>query len=69
MDYATMKTEYVCGVDLHSQSMYICVMNQQGEIKLHRNMRNDFNLFKQLIAAYNDNIAVGGELPHTAAKN
>ena len=49
MEYATMKTEYVCGVDLHSQLMYVCVMNQQGEIKLHKNMRNDFNLFKQLI--------------------
>ncbi len=36
MEYAIMKTEYVCGVDLHSQSMYICVMDQKGNVKLHR---------------------------------
>ena len=65
MELATIKTDYVCGVDLHSQSMYICVMDQKGEIKLHRNMRNDFNLFKQLIVEYKDNISVGVETMHS----
>ena len=59
MELAIMQTDFVCGVDLHSQSMYICIMDRKGEIKLHRNMRNDFNLFKQLIAEYKDNISIG----------
>lgn len=65
MELAIIKTDFVCGVDLHSQSMYICVMDRNGEIKLHRNMRNDFNLFKQLIVEYKDKISVGVETMHS----
>jgi hypothetical protein len=27
-----------CGIDLHARSMYVCVLDPQGEIVLHRNM-------------------------------
>jgi len=50
MELATIKTYYVCGVDLHSKKMYNCVMNRKGEIKLHCNMQNEFNLFKSFLA-------------------
>ncbi|MEW5841815.1 MAG: hypothetical protein AB1775_00975 [Bacteroidota bacterium] len=39
--------------------MYICIINQHGEFKLHTNMRNDFNLFKQLNEEYKDKTTVG----------
>jgi hypothetical protein len=59
MELATMKTKYVCGVDLHSTKMYICIMDKEGNIHLHRNMRNDFKLFNNLINKYNGSISVG----------
>ena len=65
MELATINTEYVCGVDLHSRAMYICVMDQKGNIKLHRNISNDFQLFKSLIEDYNGNISVGCESMHS----
>lgn len=65
MELATMKTEYVCGIDLHSRSMYICIMNQKGDIQLHRNIRNDFQFFKSLIEDYRENISVGCESMHS----
>jgi len=60
MELATMKTKYVCGIDLHSTKMYICIMDKEGNIQLHRNMRNNFKLFNTLISQYKDNISVGG---------
>ena len=65
MELATIKTAYVCGVDFHSKTMYICVMNRKGEIKLHKNMHNDFKLFKSLIKKYGKNISVGVESMHS----
>jgi len=49
MELATITTYYVCGVDLHSKTMYICLMNRKGEMKLHFNMQNELNLSKSLI--------------------
>lgn len=65
MELAKINTEYVCGIDLHSRAMYICVMDQRGNIKLHRNIRNDFQLFKSLIKDYSSNISVGCESIHS----
>lgn len=48
MVLATMNTGYVYGIDLHSRYMYICIMDQKRSIKVHRNIRNDFQFFKSL---------------------
>jgi transposase len=60
-----MNTKYVCGVDLHSTKMYICIMDKEGNIQLHRNMQNDFQLFNNLISKYKDNLSVGVESMHS----
>ena len=37
------QTEFNCGIDLHARNMYICVMDRQGKVLVHRNIRqNDF---------------------------
>ena len=33
------ETEFNCGIDLHARSMYICVMDREGNILVHRNVR------------------------------
>ena len=35
------QTEFNCGIDLHARSMYICVMDKEGKILVHRNVRNN----------------------------
>jgi transposase len=65
MELATMNTKYVCGIDLHSTKMYICVMDKEGNIQLHRNMPNDFKLFNNLIDKYKNSLSVGVESMHS----
>ena len=65
MELAKINTKYVCGVDLHSSTMYICIMDKEGNIKLHRNMRNEFEQFKNYISEFEDNISVGVESMHS----
>ena len=38
MRFYTKQHLFYCGVDLHTRSMYICVLDQSGQILLHRNL-------------------------------
>ena len=50
MKYYTSTTEFNCGIDLHAREMYVCVMDREGKILLHRNIRkNDFEYFLKRI--------------------
>ena len=56
------ETEFNCGIDLHAKSMYICVMNRDGEILVHRNIRNnDFAYFLKVVEPYRHDLTVACE--------
>ena len=61
MRYAQINAEYYCGIDLHSRTMYVCVMDKQGNILFHRNMKNNFSELKNYLAPFLPNVAVGVE--------
>ena len=61
MRYAKIDSQYYCGIDLHARTMYVCVMDKQGNILLHRNMDNNFNEFKNYLEPFIPDVAVGVE--------
>src|SRR5437867_1744012 len=59
MKYYTSTTEYNCGIDLHARQMYVCVMDRQGKILVHTNIKNnDFQFFLKLIQPYRHSLTV-----------
>ena len=38
MRFYTKQHPFYCGIDLHARTMYVCILSQDGEIVLHRNM-------------------------------
>jgi transposase len=59
MKYYTSTTQFNCGIDLHARQMYVCLMDRQGKILVHTNVRNnDFNFFLKLIAPYRHDLTV-----------
>ena len=38
MRFYTNQHLFYCRIDLHARSMYLCILNQEGDIVLHRNM-------------------------------
>ena len=38
MRFYSQEHRHYCGVDLHARSMYVCILNQKGEVILHQNM-------------------------------
>ena len=39
MRFYTRQHPFYCGIDLHARTMYLCILNQAGEIVLHRKGR------------------------------
>ena len=37
MNFYNQAHEFYCGIDLHANSMHVCVVDQQGKKHLHRN--------------------------------
>jgi len=36
---------HTCGIGLHGRNLYLCVLDEQGDIRLHRKLRCDPELF------------------------
>lgn len=50
MRFYTNVHEADCGIDLHTRTMYVCILNRDGEILLHRNMPTIPEIFPKAIA-------------------
>jgi transposase len=61
MRFYTTQHPFYCGIDLHARSMYVCVLRQDGEILLHRNMKAAPEPFLKAVAPYRDGLVVAVE--------
>jgi transposase len=58
MRFYTKQHKFYCGIDLHARTMYLCVLNQDGEVLLHRNMHAAPEPFLEAIAPYREDLVV-----------
>lgn len=56
---------FTCGIDLHAKTMYLCVLDQEGQIRLHQNIPTSSERFLAAIAPYRDDLVVGVECMFT----
>jgi transposase len=61
MRFYTQQHPFYCGIDLHARSMYVCIVNRDGEILLHRNMKAAPEPFLKAVAPYRDGLVVAVE--------
>lgn len=55
-------TEFNCGVDLHSKSMYVCVMDREGNKLVHENVKiGEAGKFKEMLSPYKNDLTVACE--------
>ena len=65
MRFYTTQHKFYGGIDLHARTMYACILDQHGEIKLHRNLQANPEAFLKAIAPYRDDIVVAVECMFT----
>ena len=61
MRFYTRKHKHYCGIDLHARSMYICIVNQDGDLLLHRDVPCGADYFLAAVRNYRDDLVVGVE--------
>jgi transposase len=61
MRFYTKQHKAYCGIDLHARSMYVCLLSQDGEILLHRNMKTSPEMFLKAIAPSREALVVAVE--------
>jgi transposase len=65
MRFYTKQHKFYFGIDLHAKKMYICILDQTGEIRLHQNIKTDWGLFLNLIKPFQDDIVIAVECMFT----
>ena len=58
MRFYTKQHQFYCGIDLHARTMYLCILNQDGEILVHRNMPAGPEPFLKAVAPYREDLVV-----------
>jgi len=61
MRFYTKPHQHYCGVDLHARTMYVCVLDGQGNVLLQRNLPTDPAAFLNAIAPYREGLVVCAE--------
>ena len=65
MQFYTKQHKFYCGIDLHTKKMYVCILDEKGEIREHRNMNTNPESFLAAIAPFREDIVVAAECMFT----
>jgi transposase len=61
MRFYTGQHRFYCGIDLHARSMFLCLLDSQGTILVHKNLPAGPEDFLQAIAPYRSDLVVAVE--------
>lgn len=53
--------QHWCGIDLHAKTMYVCILDAQGQVLVHKNLRSDPEVFLEAIEPYREGLVVAVE--------
>jgi len=65
MKFYTKQHKFYCGIDLHTKKMYVCILDAEGQIRLHQNIRTDPEAFLSTLAPFREDIVVAVECMFT----
>ena len=65
MRFYTKTHQHYCGIDLHAKTMYLCILDSEGTVCLHRNIPCEPEKFLHAITPYRDDLVVAVECMFT----
>ena len=65
MRFYTRQHRFYCGVDLHARSMYVCVLDHEGNVLVSKDIPTAPEPFVRPIAPYREDLAVAAECMFT----
>jgi len=61
MRFYTKTHQHYCGIDLHAKTLYLCILDREGQILLHKNVRSRPDDFLAAVAPFRDDLVVAVE--------
>ena len=61
MRFYNKQHQFYCGIDLHANAMYLCIINALGQTVLHKNIQTKPKSFLRMIKPFRDGLVVGCE--------
>ena len=61
MRFYTSQHRHYCGIDLHAKTMYVCILDRDGQVLVHKNLHSNPKAFLEVIAPYRDDLVVAAE--------
>ena len=61
MRFYTGQHRYYCGIDLHARTLYVCILDCQGKIRLHKRLRCEREALLRALEPYRSDLVVGSE--------
>ena len=58
MRFYTKQHKFYCGIDLHAKKMYLCILDETGEVRLHQNIKTDREVFLKVIEPFREGMVV-----------
>ena len=65
MRFYTKTHAHYCGIDLHAKTMYLCILDKDGETLLHKNIRSRPDPFLAAIEPFREDLVVAVECMFT----
>jgi len=61
MRFYTKQHKFYCGIDLHTRSMYICIIDESGKILFHGDLKCTPENLLEVVKAYKEDIVIAVE--------
>jgi len=61
MRFYNQQHGFYCGVDLHARTMYLCILDQAGQIVVHKEIAAEPAAFLEAVAPFRNNLVVACE--------
>ncbi|MBU4185056.1 MAG: hypothetical protein KKI12_13055 [Proteobacteria bacterium] len=61
MKFYTKQHKYYCGIDLHARSMYVCILDSEGEVVFHKDIKTRPDALMIAITTFLDDLVIAVE--------
>ena len=61
MKFYTKNHKFYCGIDLHARSMYICILDAEGRVMVHKDIKTEPSALENIIRPYACDLVIGVE--------
>ena len=61
MKFYTKQHNYYCGIDLHARSMYVCILDRDGQVVYHKDIKANPDALERAISPFLDDLIIGVE--------